>query len=122
MAEINPAGATVLQAAKKHIAESKLVSVDVPEWPDADGKPTRIWYRSTVTLAETFDITNYKPDGDERYRHAYAVIRRALDADGKPLFTVAGDEEALLTLDGHVMMRLSGQLTTRPKVADAKKD
>lgn len=122
MAEINPNGAAMLALARKQIADAPTLFVDVPEWPDADGKPSRIWYRATMTVAERFDIFGWKAGaGDYRYRHVYTLIRRALDAKGNPLFSAA-DEQALLELDAAVVMRLSDTLIAPPPtVADAKK-
>lgn len=120
MAEENPAGRAMLASAKKHIADKPMQFIDVPEWPDADGKPSRIWYRP-MTVAENFDIFRYKADtGDARYSHAYAIIRRALDANGNQLFNLA-DEPALLELDVNAMMRVSSILISRSTVDEAKK-
>lgn len=122
MAEINPAGQAMLAAAKKQVAAAPFLFVDVPEWPDAEGKPSRIWYRPVMLMGERFDIHHWKAEtGDYRYRHVYTIIRRALDKDGNPLFSLA-DEATLLDLDSDVVLRISDALVSKPpKVADAKK-
>lgn len=121
MAEINPNGAAMLAAAKKNIASAPMKYHDVPEWPDADGKPSRIWYKP-MTPNERFDIFAWKANtGDIRHRHAYCIIRRALDQNGNRLFTLA-DEETLLELDAGVVLRISDVLIAIDvTVADAKK-
>ena len=120
MAEDNPAGRAILAAARKHVANSTFLHIDVPEWPDAEGKPARIWYRPTITVNESFDIARWKVEtGDGRYQQAYIVIRRALDEKGNQLFNI-GDESMLLETDWLVLQRIADVLTKRPKVDDAK--
>lgn len=122
MAETNSAGAAILAAAQKQIADATFAFVDVAEWPDADGNPSRIWYRPMVTVNEAFAISSWKSDtGDGRYRQAYILIRRALDQNGVPLFNI-GDEAALLELDWNVLKWVADKLLDgKPKVDDAKK-
>lgn len=121
MAELNPAGAAMLAAAKKQMADAPFLFVDVPEWRDPEGKPLRIWYRASMTVNERFDIFSWKADtGDFRYRHVRTLMLRALDDKGSPLFTLA-DEATLLELDADVVLRLSDALIAKPPtVADAK--
>ena len=120
MAELNPLGAAMLEAAKKQMAGAPMLFIDVPEWPDVEGKPSRIWYRAAMTVGERFDIFGWKIDGDVRYRQAYTLIRRALDEKGNPLFTLA-DEAVLIGLASHIVQRISDVLISPPPtVADAK--
>lgn len=121
MAEINAAGKAMLAAGQKHMSTAPMLFVDVPEWPDGEGKPARIWYRSTMTMDESFDIAQWKAgEGGGRYQQVYILIRRALDENGSKLFDLT-DEDALLALDSEVVLRLASRLITRPKVDDAKK-
>ncbi len=61
----------------------KSAIVDVPEWPDQDGKPGQLRVRS-LTAADRIRIGAIKLDGIDP-RIAW-IVASAVDLDGKPLF------------------------------------
>lgn len=120
MPEFNPIGAAIANAAQKHLNDTPLKFIDIPEWV-VDDEPVRIWYRP-MTIDERFDIYRYKSDAeDARYRQVYAIIRRALDSDGKRLFDQSHEIIFLKQADDGPVLRLAEALLASTPVAAAKK-
>ncbi len=89
---------SAIESARAHFAAIGVRHVDVPEWGErgADGvvtKPLRIYF-NPMTLAEKQKLQNVGEREGYIARLADALIMKALDAQGKPLYTI-DDKHAL---------------------------
>ena len=112
-------GAQILAKAKTHWRE-KLVapmeSVVVPEWD------TTIFFRPT-TLAQRNTIFRYANDGSLESL-AQTLIIRALDEDGKRLFSNADKKDLMEKIDPDVIANVVTAMNDEPEttVEDARKN
>ena len=99
------------------------LTTTVPEWCDEDGNPMIIHY-SPMTGHDSQSLAARGYDGGIPYIVAVLILK-ALDEDGKPLFTW-GDHETLMS-QAHlpVIVRITDEMRTQYKVytvEDAKKN
>lgn len=108
----------IIQQAKAHYSAIPIKETIVPEWGDEDG-PLTI-YSSAFTLAEKMSI-NAQAKGDEQAACAYVIIRKAMDANGQKIFTVA-DKHALMNMvDVNVLVKIAYSITNAPTMEDMAK-
>ena len=98
----------VLEAAKAHfkdiLAQGLKGPIRVPEW-DAD-----IWYKPATTFQQESKIVELTSQGKTVEALVEALIMRALDAEGKPVFTRADKPELMRAVDPQVIMRVMGEM------------
>ncbi len=120
MPEANPLGDAIVKAAKDSFDHRGRGKIVVPEW-QVDGQPVTIWFRP-MTMAETFEIANYRPGDGEHFKMIRAIILKAEDADGKRLFTY--DHELALrdSVEAPVLIRIAQAISSGPTVEQAEKN
>jgi hypothetical protein len=106
----------VIAAAREHmrarVAEGGLRSIEVPEWPAADGSgPTVIYYRPVMTMQQRHRIDAKISDG-RIPTIVEGLLVRALDAEGRPLFADADRHALMLHMDSDVLMRIASEIVT----------
>lgn len=101
--------AGVLDRAVAHYAPDAMLSTTVPEWGEG-GVPLVVYFHR-LTLA---DIDRLAVD-TRRGADARLVIRKALDAEGAPLFTVADEPKLTGKVDPWVVKRLALDIVTRSR-------
>jgi hypothetical protein len=95
--------------------------VDVPEWPGADGKPLRIfWKLMTVHEAEEFAKTDASTDLD-------IFVRFARDAENRKLFDAEDKLKLRVSADSSIISRVARLMvgparTLSDMVDDAEKN
>lgn len=98
----------VLEAAKAHfkdiLAQGLKGPIRVPEW-DAE-----IWYKPATTFQQESKIVELTSQGKTVEALVEALIMRALDAEGKPVFTRADKPELMRAVDPQVIMRVMGEM------------
>lgn len=95
---------SVLDKAKEHFASLERRSLDVPEWDC-----TIFWTPWTVGERQKL-WGQIKASGREAEINARAIILKAQDADGKPVFRI-DDLKALTTsVDASVVERVGGEI------------
>ena len=106
LAKENP----VLAAAIAQFDAGNLRHIDVPEWPDAEGRPTRIFYRPT-TLADISALSAHQ--GDPARMIAETLVLKALNADGQKMFPAALAGEIMRRVDPAVASRIVAEINAR---------
>lgn len=105
---------------KAHFTDLGVQSVEVPEWGE-DGKPLVIYF-SPMTLAEKQRLVNVGEREGYVARLADALIMKAMDADGKKLFTVEHKVMLRNHVDPEVLARVVARMMLGPSAADMGKD
>ena len=83
-----------------------LQCVEVPEWPDEDGKNTKIYFKPSLNLKQQQKILELSSKNLVVEAIAQTLILRALDENGKPLFNQANMNEIMRQLDPDVVSRI----------------
>lgn len=98
----------------------KLRRIEVPELPDADGKPLSIYYRM-ITLEDLATI--HELDGSNWQKQSpRLVVMKACDADGKLLFA-PGDVVTLREeAPPEIVNRIALAMLGRVSLEDAEKN
>ncbi len=111
----------ILSRAKAHyrdVLAAALQYVEVPEWPDDKGEPTKIYYRSSIPLIEQQEIAALR--AAEKYGEALCatLIAMALDEDGRKLFKLVNRQELLRQVDPDIMSRIVTQMNQDEGLTD----
>ena len=104
---------SVLERAQAQFRErlgGGLRYLDVPEWPDADGNPTRVWFRPSLNLRQQQKILALSAQDKAAAAIAMPLILRALDEDGKPLFRQIELGEIMRGVDPDVVARIVSEM------------
>lgn len=116
---------SAIDRAKAHFTDYGIQSAEVPEWGepaegDAPGKPLVIYWKP-ITLAEKQRLQAIGEAEGYVARLADCLIMKALDADGKKLYTLA-DKHALRHLvDPDVIARVVLRMMASPGVPEMGK-
>lgn len=105
---------SILDSAKAHFREKLsggLRYVEVPEWPDKDGEPSKIYFKAGLNFLQQEKILSLSDQGKKAEAIVEAFIQRALDADGKPLFRSANRIELMRSVDPDIISRLVGEMS-----------
>lgn len=119
MPEPNPLGDAIARAATDDFDARGLGKVEVPEWA-VDGVASVIFFRP-MTMSEQFEISAYRADDGPKYAMVRTVVLKALDSDGKRLFTAEHERIFLEKVASDVVLRVATAITKGVPVADAKK-
>lgn len=105
---------SLIDAAKNHYRakiSGALRSIEVPEWPDKDGKPSLIWYRpGGLNFLQQESIFRLSDEGKKAEAIVETLILRALDADGKPIFRKDQRVELMRLVDPNVISRIVAEM------------
>lgn len=100
--------------------------IDVPEWGEkgADGEvivPLRIYF-TPLTLTEQQKLSNVGENTGWHIRFADAIILKAQDEQGKPMFTLDDKHTLCHQTEAHVLNRVAAQLLSAPTTEEAAKN
>ena len=80
-----------------------LLSFEVPQWQDDDGKPITIYFRPTMRLSQrSVMLKHYSKDEFDKAL-ACRLIYQARDKDGKALFTIGHLDQIVDEFDPSVV-------------------
>jgi hypothetical protein len=106
---------SAIERATAHFASLGTLHIDVPEWGE-NGTPLRVFYKP-LTLAELGELTkNGAPPDDE------VLYRRALDAEGKRLFTLEDKTALRNAVSQQVITRIALAMLRLPSPAEIEKN
>jgi len=122
----------ILERAMKQYREkveaSGILSVEVPQWPDENGKPTIIYFRpmSSLPVKDYSKVVYYATQGTVE-AGVDILITRALNADKTPLFKQVERGELLRKVDPEVVLDIIGRMgeldkTTQNTIEEAEKN
>ena len=106
----------VLEAAKAHfkdiLAQGLKGPIKVPEWE------AEIWYKPATTFQQESKIVELTSQGKTVEALVESLIMRALDAEGKPLFTRADKPELMRAVDPSIIMRVMADMNDNETAKD----
>lgn len=108
----------IMDNATKHFQEQlsgELLHVEVPEW-DAT-----IWFKPAFTFAQQEKIIQLSNDGKMVEALVETLIVRALDKDGKKVFTHASKTRLMNQVDPNIIIRVVGEMNREIKDEDLGK-
>lgn len=111
----------VIERARAHFGRLSMAPIEVPEWPDEDGKPT-IVYSEPMTLRDKQKISRLSDQVGEIEVMANVLILRARDAQGHPMFTLEDKQLLLTQVDPGVLSRIAVAVTRSATVKEQEKN
>jgi hypothetical protein len=99
----------------QHFASQEVKVIEVPEW--GEGGVSLQVYHKPFTLAEQKKLYSMSKD-DNIEMLAHTLILKALDGDGKKLFTLADKVTLMHKVDPYVLARVAGEITAVDSVED----
>jgi len=95
---------SVLDKAKEHM-RAKIGSglkgpIDVPEWD------TQVWYKPATTFHQESKVIELQQAGKTVEALVQTLINRALDENGKPIFSLASKQDLMRAVDPAVILRI----------------
>lgn len=99
----------ILKAGKKHFSEKlqeDLQFLEVPEWKDENGKPSKIYFRSSMRLSQKGILLKHYQNDEFDKAIACQLIFRCKDSQGKPLFQMNQMDQIIDELDPDVCSRI----------------
>ncbi len=112
--------AALLARIKSHFAGLGVGKVEVPEWGE-DGKSLFVYF-SPLTLQEKQRLEQARDREGRIAALADLVVLKAMDAEGKKLFTVEHKAILLRTADTDVLSRIANAIAAGPSQEDAEKN
>lgn len=95
---------SVIEKAKSHfktiLSQGLQGPLSVPEWD------TQIWYKPATTFQQESKIVELQSQGKTVEALVESLIMRALDQDGKQLFTRSDKVELMRAVDPNIIMRV----------------
>jgi hypothetical protein len=92
-----------IERAKAHFNNQEIKSMEVEEWSDESGP--LVIYAKPLTLNETQKLYKLAKD-DDLALLAYAIINKALNADGEKLFTLDNKQALMNNVDVAVLTKI----------------
>lgn len=111
---------SAIDGAKAHFGAIKTQRMEVREWGE-DGQPLVIFWQP-ITLAEKQRLANIGEKEGYISRLADCLVMKALDADGKKLFTIADKHALRHQVDPDVLSRIVIRMMAAPTEDDAEKN
>jgi hypothetical protein len=116
---------SAIERAKAHYTDLGVQSQEVPEWGEpADGenpvKPLIIYWKP-ITLSEKQQLQTIGERDGYVARLADALIMKALDAEGKKLFTIEHKHALRHQVDPDVLARVVMRMMASPGVTEMGK-
>jgi hypothetical protein len=110
MSEGQSPGDVIIARAKKHFQAIGLRSIEIPEWGEDPQHPLVVYYHP-ITLQEHQDFLRESAlNGGGEHGAAKAILKKALDADGRRLFDLSHKRWLLTQAYGPVVERLAEAL------------
>jgi hypothetical protein len=99
-----------IESIKRHYSENSFKSIEVPEWVDDNGQPLKIYY-SLMTVQTKDRLQQLNNDlGDTLDWLVSVLISEAMDAQGKPMFSLDEKPILLARADANIIQRITMQI------------
>ena len=112
---------SVIDRAKSHFESLGTQSIEVPEWKDDDGKPTVIYW-NPITLAEKKRLFQKSDNLNDVGILADIILMKAIDKDGKKLFTLEDKIALMHKVDSDVLAKVATQIIQTITPDEVKKN
>lgn len=110
-----------IERATAHFKTLSMAPIEVPEWPDDDGKATII-YSTPVTLREKQRVRAVSEEVGGVEALANILIIRARDAQGAPMFTLEDKQLLVTRTDPNVVARVAAALMGAASLEEQEKN
>jgi len=107
---------SILDRAKAHFDLQGVTRIEVPEWPDENGKPT-VMYSQPFTLADRKKLTKFAQEDDLEFI-VRLVIMKCESEDGEKAFDLSDKPVLMNKVDPNIVARIASQITFSPSVED----
>ena len=111
----------LIDRAKSHFESLGLQSIEVPEWKDDDGKPTKIFW-NPITLAEKNRLLKTTGNLNDVSLLADILIMKALDKDGKKMFSLEDKIPLMHKTDPDVLATIANKMVQAISPDEVKKN
>ena len=112
---------SVIDRAKSHFESLGTQSMEVPEWKDDDGNPTVIYW-NPITLAEKKRLFQKSDNLNDVGILADIILMKAIDIDGKKLFTLEDKIALMHKVDSDVLAKVATQIIQTITPDEVKKN
>ena len=112
---------SVIDRAKSHFESLGTQSMEVPEWKDDDGNPTVIYW-NPITLAEKKRLFQKSDNLNDVGILADIILMKAIDKDGKKLFTLEDKIALMHKVDSDVLAKVATQILQTITPDEVKKN
>ena len=112
---------SVIDRAKSHFESLGTQSMEVPEWKDDDGNPTVIYW-NPITLAEKKRLFQKSDNLNDVGILADIILMKAIDKDGKKLFTLEDKIALMHKVDSDVLAKVATQIIQTITPDEVKKN
>ncbi len=112
---------SVIDRAKSHFESLGTQSMEVPEWKDDDGNPTVIYW-NPITLAEKKRLFQKSDNLNDVGILADIILMKAIDKDGKKLFTLEDKIPLMHKVDSDVLAKVATQIIQTITPDEVKKN
>ena len=112
---------SVIDRAKSHFESLGTQSIEVPEWKDDDGKPTVIYW-NPITLAEKNRLLKKSDSLNDVSLLADILIMKALDKDGKKMFSLEDKISLMHKTDADVLATIANKMVAAISQLEVKKN
>jgi hypothetical protein len=106
---------SAITKAKEHfksiLAQGLVGPIEVPEWD------LKIYYKPATTFAQEAKIVELTSQGKQVEALVESLIMRALDVDGKALFTRSDKTELMREVDPNIIMRIVTEMNDPERAA-----
>ena len=112
---------SVIDRAKSHFESLGTQSMEVPEWKDDDGNPTVIYW-NPITLAEKKRLFQKSDNLNDVGILADIILMKAIDKDGKKLFTLEDKIALMHKVDSDVLAKVATRIIQTITPDEVKKN
>lgn len=112
----------VIDRARAHFSGREPREITVPQWRDADGKPTVIYFHPMTVKQRQYLIDYEKKNGSGLKLLVETLVKHARDAAGDPLFSLEDKPLLMNGVDPDVIQRIGSlMIDDDPDIASIKK-
>ena len=97
---------SIIDSAKAHFESLGVQSIEVPEWKDADGKPSVIYW-NPINLYEKNILFKKSDNMSDVSILADILVMKGLDKDGNKIFKVEDKLALMYKVDSDVLSRVA---------------
>ena len=111
----------VIDRAKSHFESLGVQSIEIPEWKDDDGKPTIVFW-NPITLSEKNKLFKKSDSLNDVGILADILVMKALDKDGKKMFSLEDKLALMHKVDSDVLSRIATAMVQAIQPEEVKKN
>ena len=111
----------VIDRAKSHFESLGVQSIEIPEWKDDDGNATIVFW-NPITLSEKNKLFKKSDNLNDVGILADILVMKALDKDGKKMFSLEDKLALMHKVDSDVLSRIATAMVHAIQPEEVKKN